>query len=224
MRCARNVFIKCHKCSGLGQRMRCPFNCKLSCAHFGLSTPAINAPGASNSMAIAYGLAGAKEATNTRIMRLCMSGGSAAIRRPRGRLGNFQGMCLRPNRAGDVRVAIPTRTFSRCSANDQEFIVSQNDRSVLLKFSSQSVGTGVSIKVSHWGDLGLDQAYLHSSRGMFGLRCYWGPGPVGLGRVPLLLLMLAYYPTYRGGGTSTAGRVPSRTACAGPLLTMKTRP
>lgn len=85
----------------------CPFKCKLDCAAFRCSSlgvsPTVVAPG--RGTCIAYGIAGAKGQSKSRIVRLCMHSMLDDIAACRGGLIKFRQMRLGPNRAG--RVAFP---------------------------------------------------------------------------------------------------------------------
>lgn len=94
--------------------MTCPFNCKLSCAAFTYDSLGVSGrgPASGSAVAISISMAGAKGVTKGRIMRLCIGSYARSTVHPRGRLGNFRGIFLGPNRAGTMAVRLSGEDFT----------------------------------------------------------------------------------------------------------------
>lgn len=114
IRCHRNMFMKCHCCSAGRVRITCPFKCKLSCAAFACDGLRVSGagPARGSAIAISMSMAGAKGITKGRTIRLCIGSVATSAVHPRGRLGNFRGIRLTPNRAGAIAVGLSGHDFT----------------------------------------------------------------------------------------------------------------
>lgn len=144
IRCTRNIFMNCEKCSQGKGRPLCPFKCKLSCDDF--RCDGLDIRGAKkDQIAMDFSVGGAKGVSTTRTTRMCIQSIRYSIPHPLGRLGNCSGICLGGNRAGHIQVLLSRRTFTCCSIRSRQFMIRGKAFRVLTNPSSTSLPLGTAI-------------------------------------------------------------------------------